>query len=82
VKHADPRKRRIAPTWSQAGEHAIIPLENTDSWGDLLMPDTLPRDGGYPVRVALAPGRIVIGAEEGSSGGRRQDSAVKSLSLS
>ena len=57
-------KRQIAPTWSEASEHAIIPLENTDSWGDLLMPDTLPRDGGYPVRVALAPGRIVIGLEQ------------------
>ncbi len=64
MKHADPRKHKMAPTWSQAGEHAIIPLESTDSRGDLLMPDTLPRDGGYPARVALAPGRIVIGLEQ------------------
>jgi len=39
-----------------------------------------PCDGGYPARVALAPRRIVNGAEEGSSGGKRQDSAVKSFS--
>ena len=45
------------------------------------MPDTLPRDGGYPARVALAPGRIVIGAEEGSSGGRRQDTCREILGI-
>jgi len=43
------RKRQIAPTWSEASEHAIIPLENTDSWGDLLMPDTLPRARWRPI---------------------------------
>jgi len=42
-------KRQIAPTWSEASEHAIIPLENTDSWGDLLMPDTLPRARWRPI---------------------------------
>ena len=48
----------------------------------MALPPRGPCDGGYPARVALAPGRIVNGAGEGSSGGKRQDSSVNSLALS